>query len=473
MHKDNSNLRQMLKDSGIIGELSLNSKASSHGGEGYSIIRAYAKSLYHILDQSLSSTCSCSKPHDTNLRLEARRNKERTVTPAAGRETVSFTMMFSLEKATAGIEEELWSWRKAIVEPLKHEDSLRHSQQSHTQPDTSIESRFYASERRIDISTALASNLGTLAAMGGPNALDRSVLSSETATRYNSDHLMTKNHKSASKLIPLERISNLCDAIRTVQAEGSCLGVLVDERDHQHRVSMIKSLQSTKRITLKALLENNISLTSRDRLALGTKLAATLLQLYRTPWLGEVWGREDIHFVRIHSKDSPSIYFQEPFITRSFVRQGELQATANAPIVGGQPARSSLSVRVPPLFSLGILLIELSYCKPFEALGPAAGLPGACDESVVSGMCEDDVRFCVAVRLLEPHNEQGLNYAWTGLRYANAVRRCIRCDLDVSEGEYDSDAFHAAVYRGVVEPLIQTLKSHCGDNDEIVDNILS
>ena len=475
IEKNNKTLRHMLKDSGIIGDLSLNCKTSSRSGEGYSTVRAYAKSLYYILDQSLSSTCSCSNSHDTNLRLEARWNKQRLAAAAAGQEVISFTLMFLLGKPNTGNEEELWNWRKAVVEPLKQEDSSTHSQQSHMLQNPLIESRLSAPEQPPVVSAASSSSLGTLMATGSPSTMNRRVSASETATRSHGDRLSIKESKSESDLIPLEKISNLCEAIRTIQDEKSCLGVLVDESDHQHRISTIKSLHSTKRITLKALLDNrNTTLTSRDRLILGIKLAATLLQFYRTPWLGEDWGRKDIHFVK--SNETPSAYFQEPFITRSFVPSSGSQATVNSSTVIGRQSskrRSPLSVRVPSLFSLGILLIELSYCKPFEALGPGTDLPGACDASIISGMCEDDVKFCVALRLLEPHNEQGMNYAWTGLRYANAVRRCIRCDLDVSEGEYDSDAFHAAVYRGVMEPLMQTLKSHCGENDEIVDSLLS
>ena len=465
--KNNRTLRRMLKDSSIIGDLSLNYKAESCCGEGYSTVRAHAKTLYYILDQSLSSTCNCSNPHDTNLRLEARRKKERPVTAAGGGDAVSFTMMFLIEKPIAG-RDKTWNWRKAIVEPLKQGDSLTHPQKA------SIESRLSAPEQTPNISAALTSNFSSLMAVGSSNAMHRHASSSDITALYHGDYLKPKKNKSDSEVIPVKRISNLCHAIRTVRDEESCLGVLVDESDHQHRISMIKSLQSTQNITLKTLLDNNINLTSRDRLILGTKLVATLLQLYRTPWLSDDWGREDIHFVKVHSKDTPSAYFQEPFITRSFVPNGGLQATGNAPTVGRQRSRRSpLSVRVPPLFSLGILLIELSYCKPIETLGPGVGLPGECDTGITQGMCEDDVKFCVALRLLEPHNDQGMNYAWTGLRYANAVRRCIRCDLDVSEGEYDSDAFHAAVYQGVMEPLMQTLKSHCGESDEIVDRVLS
>jgi hypothetical protein len=34
------------------------------------------------------------------------------------------------------------------------------------------------------------------------------------------------------------------------------------------------------------------------RLGLAVKLASVLLQLYKTPWLKEVWGKQDILFVQ-------------------------------------------------------------------------------------------------------------------------------------------------------------------------------
>lgn len=471
MARENRVLRDLLTDSGSIGKLS--TLVVSSNGEGYSTVRGYAQGLYDGLEQNLTSGCSCSSPHETNLRLEARSNPKRTRRAETEWEAVSFTMMFSIKSTSLDTRDDLWSWRKTTVEPVKVGNSSEHAQKTRSQQGASIESRISPPDTLIPLPAAATSILDTLVATGSSNPRSRSVSTSEIATCYNDDHLMTPKSKSVNDLTQSDRISNLCDAIRTVESDDSCLGVLGHDLNRQYRISMIKSLQSTKIITLKSMLEKNTSLADRDRLVLAIKLAATLLQLYKTPWLAEVWGRDDILFVQVQSKDSPGTYLREPFVTRSFLRKGGQQTPTNGPVAFKRKPRESITVRVPPLFSLGILLIELSYCKPFEALGPSEGLPGACKDVGCSGMCKDDIRFFVALRLLDNQNEKGLNRAWTGIRYADAVRRCIRGDLDISEGDYDGDAFHSAVYRGVVEPLIQTLKSLCGESDELVDTVLS
>ena len=472
MAKDNKNLRHMLKDSGIIGELTLSCKAVG-SEDGYSVRRKYARSLYTVLNQSFASACRCSMPHSTNLRLEARRHKKRSLLAEIAQENLTFTMMFSLETDSIESGGALWNWRRAIIEPLRKEDFLAQPLAQSSQNQNIVQSRLSGTEHNTlcSVSAATSSGLRTALAIGSPEAITRSAIHyNPFDSHHSTDHVNPLRSRSYNELTTTEKISSICKAIRTVGTDDSCLRVLVDELDRQHRISMIQSLQSTRIISLKNLLEENTDLTHRDRLTLGFKLAATLLQLYRTPWLAEVWGRDDIVFIQMQNRDSPSAFFQEPFITRSFSPNHELQAET----IESRPQRQkSLSVRVPPLFSLGILLIELSYCKPIEALGPSADLPGVCADRVIAGMCQDDIRFLVALHLLEPGNQRGLNHAWTGQRYADAVRRCIRCDLDISEGDYDSDAFHSAVYRGVVEPLMQTLRSHCGENDDLLDAVLS
>lgn len=68
-----------------------------------------------------------------------------------------------------------------------------------------------------------------------------------------------------------------------------CLGVLIDDLKRQHRISitdMPAGKDSMSTVSLKTLLAQT-ALEKKDRLILGVKLASTLLQLHKTPWLKE------------------------------------------------------------------------------------------------------------------------------------------------------------------------------------------
>src|SRR5206468_2353278 len=100
------------------------------------------------------------------------------------------------------------------------------------------------------------------------------------------------------------------------------------------------------------------------RLSLAVKLASALLQLYKTPWLEEAWGKQDILFVQ-QQDDSINDVLQKPFVSKPFIPPTcTLRQTQP-----GSPATSlSREVRNQSIFRLGDLLIELWFGKPLEDL---------------------------------------------------------------------------------------------------------
>lgn len=102
--------------------------------------------------------------------------------------------------------------------------------------------------------------------------------------------------------------------------ETSCLGVLVDDLERQHRISITDA--SVRRnpletVSLKTLFAQT-ALEKKDRLILGIKLASTLLQLHRTPWLKETWGKSDILFMK-ECSGTQMVLVQKPFLSKPFI----------------------------------------------------------------------------------------------------------------------------------------------------------
>jgi hypothetical protein len=179
-----------------------------------------------------------------------------------------------------------------------------------------------------------------------------------------------------------------------------------------------------------------------DKFKVAVDLASSVLQLYKTPWLNDNWGDDDVYFVHRPGAPLSSIY-QHPFIYRKFPLPSASASPVNPP-----PARSI--IRNQTLFTLGILLIELLYGTSIEELQTTKdldcqGTPGAV--------------WCTAERLVE--EELALE---AGQLYSDAVRRCIRCDFNLKTSSLDDQDFQQAVFDGVVAPLEKTLQRFNGQD---------
>ncbi|EKG20782.1 hypothetical protein MPH_01949 [Macrophomina phaseolina MS6] len=181
-----------------------------------------------------------------------------------------------------------------------------------------------------------------------------------------------------------------------------------------------------------------VSWSSKLRIAL--IMASSLLQLQGTPWLSEDWSKEEIGVLRgvegeIHTK---------MLISKSC---GSLpQQLRSSPTVNGP--RSWEGIRSRPLFTLGVLLIELCIGKPFEELRRQriCSTPSDCQESTFLNLTVADeyIDWC---------------YQDRGPHYGDVVRRCIWCSFDTRNVNFDDAQFQQAVYHGVVAPLQEDVKN--------------
>jgi hypothetical protein len=381
----------------------------------YKGFQSYARSLYATLRAGWC--CGC-QGHAVNLRLEnrSRIEKEEEVV-----QKTPFRVVFSCLADASNST--LSFWNEVDIKCIADES------------------------RRVPLS-ASHNRITSLPSARRQVRFDHQV--QQTACSSTSSRTATLTH-TTSLSTPIvsspRQIQHLCEAIAKLQQpqRDLCVGYLLDTlQQRKHGIYPLQSpcsQQQWESYSLKTILNRtaniNRRLTQHDKLRVAVDLASSVLQLYKTPWLDEQWGKEDVLFIRRPGASIASIY-EHPFVCRTFTSQGT--AIASTPASGA----TCRVIRNQTLFTLGILLIELWYGKPIEECQQPSdldcqGTPG--------------VTWCTAVRLIETEIEFE-----AGKRYSDAVRRCIRCDFDRSDMSLDNENFQRAVYEGVVMLLERTLQ---------------
>ena len=219
------------------------SKRSSYNARYYERIHECAKSLYNILRHSFTSwPCGCAVPHKANLRLEARQ-QDLDRSDTAG--NINFNVVFSFETEVMTAGSLPWTWCETTIETFCHKDKTTMSK---ADPDsTSKQGRKKVAFASLEI-----------------------------------DSRRIKEDQSEK----LPTIDRLCEAINTrTKHHQGCLGILGDQVSRHHRITITKASNNEKiahTISLMNLLTGASQLERRERLALGVKLASTLLQLHQT-----------------------------------------------------------------------------------------------------------------------------------------------------------------------------------------------
>jgi hypothetical protein len=258
----------------------------------------------------------------------------------------------------------------------------------------------------------------------------------------------------------MKQISELCTTLKLVCEGEGCLGALVDHRKRRYAIHAVRrhprALASQDIVCLKDLISTptptaaissptvKVHITGKERLQLALILASTMLQLHTTPWLSERWGKSDILFLRqLGGSCAPLI--EQPYISKPFRSRKTLPPTSLT--TKKSPFRSI--IRNKSVFDLGVLLIELCFNKSLEQMQT----PDDLDDD---GKVNSYTNLATANRLIPEV------YAEAGVKYGDAVRRCVHCDFDQREETFESDEFRQAVYQRVVAPLEDNLRDFCG-----------
>jgi hypothetical protein len=264
----------------------------------------------------------------------------------------------------------------------------------------------------------------------------------------------------STPIAALKQISALCATLKLVCEGMGCLGALIDQNKRRYAIHAVRrhprALASQDIVCLKDFISApppmrgvappslKLHLTGKERLQLALIFASTMLQLHTTPWLSERWGKSDILFLRqLEGTRAPLI--EQPYISKAFRSSKTLPSTCA--ILGKSPSTSI--IRNKSVFDLGVLLIELCFNKSLEQIQT----PDDLDDD---GKVNSYTSLATANRLIPKVYDEA------GIRYGDAVRRCIRCDFDQREETFESDEFRQAVYQRVVVPLEDDLRDFCG-----------
>lgn len=245
----------------------------------------------------------------------------------------------------------------------------------------------------------------------------------------------------------LQGPSRLTDLCRTIQASSTsprlecAYGYICDETPTKKLRYELFPTNTVKEdvdiISLGTILsecraqQRNLSLETR--LYLAVVLASSFLQLSGTGWMPEVVTHHDIFF----AKRNGSVSYREPTITKLFTK----------PRKSGEEPHGSPLPHNAPLFSLGILLIEVILRTPFHELMGTQGLQQDPDHGIAKHLMELEV----AERLLDRVRSNGDE------AYKHAVRCCIENEYK-NQGLEDKDV-QEHLYTRVIQRLEQSLEA--------------
>lgn len=151
-------------------------------------------------------------------------------------------------------------------------------------------------------------------------------------------------------------------------------------------------------------------------------LAYAVLQLHNTPWLQNSWNMDNIY---VRHKDPKTQYINSIYVSRAFTSPSAQKSARRRRIIPNET-----------VFSLGVAFIELAYGEPLSELGTD-------DDELQDEITE----FETAKRLSEELYER------ESANFAEATRRCIRCDFDTRRQDLEDAEFRQKFYAGVIEPL--------------------
>lgn len=126
-----------------------------------------------------------------------------------------------------------------------------------------------------------------------------------------------------------------------------------------------------------------------------------------------------------------------PYIRRDFPSTMQAHKKISTPLIENEL-----------VFALGVVLIELAYQQPLASFKQ----PGDVDDNG-NDYAHTDLQ--IATRLVKDLKSM------EGEKYADAARKCVKCNFDVHDYSLDNLDFQEQFYTGIVLPL-QELRSQLG-----------
>ena len=233
---------------------------------------------------------------------------------------------------------------------------------------------------------------------------------------------------------------NLCMQLSqiSVSPAGSYLYTLEQIRGCKHFVHGPVSLKTSRSsISLAQLITHGPDdkafnqLPQYQRLSYAKALTLAVLQFHTTPWLSESWTSDNIFFCGSSEGKSQ----QHQVYTFPHLNTTVTPTTASRSLTTTTSLSPTSIVPNILLFDLGVMLLELAYNAPFQALRQQGTLLESSNTAVAD--------YTAALQLAD---EVGV---FLGAGFATIVKKCLRCDFGCGNS-LDHPALQARLYEDVV-----------------------
>jgi hypothetical protein len=177
-----------------------------------------------------------------------------------------------------------------------------------------------------------------------------------------------------------------------------------------------------------------ISYADSRRYRIALLLASAVLQLFQTPWLADPSMLDKIYLVPPQAGSQSGSH-----------SSGILPTTKDLYILGQSPTpppatQNRFWIPNETLFTLSILLLELSYLSPLSSFKTSADIDVSGNDTLLT-------EHSIAARLVDNIVSREPS------RYSEAVRRCLYCQFETSSRDLSDGSLQEEFWRGVVEPL--------------------
>lgn len=255
----------------------------------------------------------------------------------------------------------------------------------------------------------------------------------------------------ADRMYASERIADLCSTLR--DCEGPRLGVIADEFDCRFSLTTpteqkpgVAAPDTARFVPLPQLLDafhqGNIDIARHRRFEMAAHIASTLLQIQMSPWLSTKWSKHDLLFLA----DSEGIYSYHPYVLRTFPSKVTNSPTPLARFSDHLHLNSSDDNIRTSLFTVGVIILELIFGHNIES-------------------CSFRHHYYGANNRPNDHTDISTALEWAhkvlgecGVEIDDVVRRCLNCSFG-PRPSFSDKRFREAVYKGVIGPLVNYLKT--------------
>ncbi|KAL7796462.1 hypothetical protein V8C43DRAFT_24913 [Trichoderma afarasin] len=264
----------------------------------------------------------------------------------------------------------------------------------------------------------------------------------------------------------LSNVEDICK--RSQEATVNCIGrsLLGSWGNPQANLYCVPPTPQSISLSLSDIIcwvaENPI-LRSMPRLLLfklAGDLADGIMQFYSTPWLVYQNLGQHVRYIKL-ADNSQEVPYRGPYFMTRLERLTPLYPGADRPTDGYRPldkvAPSNTAiksvqftkVRNQLLFALGILLLEIGYCKPWYELKQTLA---STDSQMADGLSDYEAAEKLARLLINQ----------MGLAYSKIIRKCIGCDFGLGETDLDNEDLQRRFVTDVIANL-QQLEQHMKD----------